>query len=259
MKFYLGTLSAMWLERTTVPIFLSRRAMPRKKLHSATCDWALDSGGYSELHMNGGWNVMLADYAAEIKRWQENVGRLDWAAPMDWMCEPSVRAKTGLSVKEHQLRTIGNFIELRERLGSVVIPVLQGWAPGEYEDCIELYGQHGIDLWEEPVIGLGSVCRRGEDTEIGRILRRLGDELQLKIHAFGVRGKTLQAHAEVLTSADSLAWSYRARAARQYQNREVSALWCCGEGKSCRDCLQYALRWRSRLLDPLAQMQLDLR
>lgn len=259
MKFYLGTLSAMWLERAEVPIFLSRRAMPRFKLHEATCDWALDSGGFTELHLNGSWGITVREYAAEVIRWRDHVGRLDWAAPMDWMCEPSVRAKTGLLVKEHQLRTIRNFLELRVLLGNTVIPVLQGWTPGEYENCIELYGQHGVDLWEEPVVGLGSVCRRGEDTEIGRILRRLGDELQLNLHAFGVRGRTLQAHAEVLTSADSLAWSYRARAAHHHKNREVSALWCCGQNKSCRDCLQYALRWRNRLLAPLAQMHLPLR
>ncbi len=39
---------------------------------------------------------------------------LDWA-PMDWMCEPAMLARTGLTVEDHQRRTSANFLELRER------------------------------------------------------------------------------------------------------------------------------------------------
>lgn len=261
MKFYLGTMSAGWLTKSPVPLFLNRRAMPKKRFSEATTDWALDSGGYSELHKNGEWSITTREYAAEIRRYQEHVGRLDWAAPMDWMCEPSVRAKTGLSVREHQLRTIRNFLDLRERVGATVVPVLQGWMFSDYEECVERYDRAGVDLWNEPVIGVGSVCRRSADTDIGLILRRLGGDLGLNLHAFGVRGKALRAHAEVLVSADSMAWSYRARAARQpgpNAKYEVAGRWCCGQGTNCAGCIQYALRWRTRLLTPLAQLHLPI-
>ena len=40
---------------------------------------------------------------------------LDWAAPMDSMREPAMLASTGLSVEDHQRRTVANFLQLRER------------------------------------------------------------------------------------------------------------------------------------------------
>ena len=39
---------------------------------------------------------------------------LDFVSPQDWMCEPWMVAKTGLSVEEHQERTVENFVRLRE-------------------------------------------------------------------------------------------------------------------------------------------------
>jgi hypothetical protein len=32
---------------------------------------------------------------------------------MDWMCEPFMLAKTGLSVREHQQRTVTNYLNPR--------------------------------------------------------------------------------------------------------------------------------------------------
>lgn len=260
MKFWLGTMSSRWLETSPVPLFLNRRVMPKKKPLRAAVDWALDSGGYSELNGSGAWSVTTAQYADEILRWSEEVGRLQWAAPMDWMCEPSVREKTGLSVYEHQLRTIDNFLDLRERVGPLVIPVLQGWEPEDYDQCVALYSLFGVNLAREPVVGLGSVCRRGVDIHIGRIIRQIAT-YGIRMHAFGVRGKTLVAHSEVLESADSMAWSYRARAARQpgpNAQYEITGKWCCGAGKNCAGCMAYALRWRRRLLGFLDQLQLPL-
>ncbi len=34
-------------------------------------------------------------------RYRDEIGCLLWAAPQDWMCEPWITAKTGLTVAEH--------------------------------------------------------------------------------------------------------------------------------------------------------------
>ena len=80
------------------------------------------------------------------------------------MCEPWIVAKTGLTVLEHQARTVDNFLQLRAELGGLVIPVIQGYGPRDYDRCIGRYQDNGVDLAAEPVVGLGScgaVARSG--------------------------------------------------------------------------------------------------
>jgi hypothetical protein len=82
-----------------------------------------------------------------VNRYADEIGQLDWAAPMDWMCEPWIVEKTGLSVREHQERTVANYLALRDR--GPFIPVLQGWTLEDYETCVDLYAQAGVDLSAE--------------------------------------------------------------------------------------------------------------
>lgn len=64
------------------------------------------------------------------------------------MCEPVSVAKTGLSVGEHQRRTVDNFVRLRQFAPDLpIIPVLQGWRIGDYLRCADDYA--GIDLTYE--------------------------------------------------------------------------------------------------------------
>jgi len=108
---------------------------------------------------------------ADVRRFQNEIGGLEWVAPQDWMCEPFVLAKTGGSVAVHQELTVENFLGLREQLNSLVIPVLQGWTLADYHNCWALYEHHGVNLESEPIVGLGSVCRRQNTAEAGRIVR----------------------------------------------------------------------------------------
>src|SRR5678810_804925 len=109
MRFYLGAHQPSWLATVDVPLFVSHsRLAGRKTLPRARAPWALDSGGFTELSIHGGWRSSASEYAAAVLRHRDEVGQLDWAAPQDWMCEPPVVAKTGLSVAEHQRRTIAN-------------------------------------------------------------------------------------------------------------------------------------------------------
>lgn len=194
--------------------------------------------------MHGEWRTTASEYVEAVHRYVEEIGRLEWAAPMDWMCEPFIVEKTGLSVREHQERTVTNYLELRDH--GPFVPVLQGWALDDYEVCVGLYASVGVDLTAEPVVGVGSVCRRQSTAEIGRIMQTL-HSAGIACHGFGVKKEGLARYGRYLASADSMAWSYTAR-------RDWPLSGCAH--RSCANCSRYALRWRDELLAPSRQLSL---
>lgn len=245
LVFYLGAHQPHWLWQVDFPLFVSHRQLARRKtLHPATCRWALDSGGFTELSLNGRWTTSPAAYAEAVARYADLLGRLDFAAPQDWMCEPFMTERTGLSVAEHQERTVANYLELTALAPHLpFIPVLQGWSLADYLRCVDLYRSAGVDLTALPRVGLGSVCRRqstGQITDIVTTLAGLG----LSLHGFGVKTGGLHRYGHRLGSADSMAWSYQAR--RQ------APLPGCTSHKNRANCLRYAAAWRTELLRHLA-------
>lgn len=245
VRFFLGTHETSWLGRTSEPLFISHRRLAKRKiLPSASGPWALDSGGFTELNKPPHrWMTTVEEYVEAVQRYQEEIGQLQWAAPMDWMCEPAVIEKTGLSVREHQERTVQNYLDLKDR--GPFVPVLQGQNLLDYKVCIVLYQQAGVDLWTEPVVGLGTVCRRSRTAEIAQIVTKLAST-GLQLHGFGMKSAGLARVAHSLASADSMAWSIRGRMAWQHDRQKL-----CGgshEG-SCANCLPWALRWRERVID----------
>ncbi|MEU8133778.1 DUF7221 family queuine tRNA-ribosyltransferase-like protein [Streptodolium elevatio] len=258
MTFYLGTHQPGWLATAGVPLFVSRTRIhqsrrPRRRTYPrAITRWAMDSGGFTELQRFGGWRHTPAQYAAEVRHIAAEIGRMDWVAPQDWMCEPIVIrggtagpiqfAGTGLSVAEHQRRTVGNLLELRALAPELPwVPVLQGWTLSDYLRCVDLYGRAGIDLTGEPLVGLGSVCRRQATQEATRIVTTLAG-LGLRLHGFGFKTLGLRSCAHALASSDSLAWSYDARRKPAMTGHTH---------RNCANCQLYALRWRHALLKNL--------
>jgi hypothetical protein len=223
-----------------VPLFVSRRRLiGRKSLPRAICDWALDSGGFTELE-RGGWGIGPADYVREVRRYRDEIGRLQWAPVQDWMCEPWMVASTGLTVEEHQRRTVISYLELMGLAPEVPwVPVLQGWEADDYLRCAEMYAAAGVDLERLAVVGLGSVCRRQHMREAERIVRRLAP---LRLHGFGVKTTGLARFADALVSSDSLAWSAGAR-------RQPPLPGC--PHRNCANCPRWALAWRQRIIDLL--------
>ncbi|MCP9966043.1 hypothetical protein LUX39_14030 [Actinomadura madurae] len=245
-----------WLENATAPLFISdRRLRHRKTFPQAATRWALDSGGFQELKDNGRWTITPAQYIDHIRRYRDQIGKLDWAAPMDWMCEPAVIhggtlagqhfVGTHLSVLEHQRRTVENYFHLRDLAPDLpIIPVLQGWTLVDYLTCVDLYDDAGIDLTALPLVGLGSVCRRQSTTEIEQIVTTLAG-LGIRLHGFGVKTRGLDRYGHLLTSADSMAWSAEARWLQQ-------PLPGCTGHKNCANCPRYAYQWHQRILDKLS-------
>jgi hypothetical protein len=63
--------------------------------------WIMDSGAFTELATYGRYRHSVAHYAQEIARWV-GCGDLVAAVAQDYMCEPWIVAKTGLSVVQAQ-------------------------------------------------------------------------------------------------------------------------------------------------------------
>lgn len=235
--FYLGTHMPHWLRLTSVPLFVSHRRLEGyRTLPRAKGRWALDSGGFSELGMFGRWETWPGEYVKAVRRYRDEIGGLDWAAQQDWMCEPVVRRKTGLGVKEHQRLTIENFLELKGRAPEVDwMPVIQGW---EVEDYLRHADDWGKALPGRARFGVGSVCRRQRTGEAARIMELLAGR-GLVLHGFGYKLDGLERAGRWMCSADSMAWSFTAR-------REKALDGC--KHRNCANCLRYALLWRKRIV-----------
>jgi hypothetical protein len=242
--FFLGTHETSWLARAGVPLFVSHRRLARtKKLPArALAPWALDSGGFTELSMHGRWTVEPEAYADAVRRYRDGIGLLQWAAIQDWMCEPAIRRETGKTVEEHQALTIQSLLDMRRIAPDLPwAPVLQGWAPEDYELHRIAYSRAGVDLAREPIVGVGSVCRRQATAEAEKIIRGLAAH-GLKLHGFGFKILGLRRVADVLASSDSMAWSFGARR-RPPMDGHTHV--------SCSNCIGYALAWRARLVDSI--------
>jgi hypothetical protein len=78
-------------------------------------------------------------YVAAVRRYDDEIGSLERAAPRDLTCEVAVLQRTGLSVREHQRRTVDNFVELQMHWDddntSPFMPVIQGDSPGSHLRC----------------------------------------------------------------------------------------------------------------------------
>jgi len=261
--FYTGTHMVNWLSQAHVKLFVShRRLMKYSRLPRAVSPWALDSGGFSEYSLYGRWMTSPVDYVTAVRRYDLEIGRLEWAAPQDSMCEAvmldkareadaALTGRAPLSRDEqlllHQQRTVQNFLDVTEIWEGITddespfMPVLQGHAVQEYLRCVDLYARAGVDLTHYELVGIGSVCRRQATDEIGEVLQAIRDYVdpELPMHGFGVKKQGLRRYGHMLTTADSLAWSFDARRAAPLPG--------CTH-KNCANCLEYMLRWRNDLV-----------
>lgn len=217
----------------------------------------VDSGAFTELNLHGGYRHAVEEYAAELYRLNSTgVVEIAAAVAQDYMCEPFMLAKTGLTIDDHQRLTVNRYDALIAELDRLfggkplfpVMPVLQGYAPSDYVRHVEMYGDR---LKPRMWVGVGSVCKRNGDpeaiVEVLTAIHRVRSDLLL--HGFGVKQTALMHPGvrDLLYSADSMAWSFAARR----QGRDGNS-W--HEAKSFADRVQAAA---SRALDAW-QMPLPL-
>lgn len=205
-----GDVSAFWWG---VPILVSYgRLRKAKTLPAASAPWVCDSRGYSEIAQHGTWTIPAAEYAADLTRYAQEIGRLSWAAPQDWPCRRPLLDKTGLTETEHQRRTIASVVELRTLVPTVpIICVVTGLTAAGYLRHVEMYRTAGIDLRaEDLVVGVGALVGRPPH-EIAGIVRTLYAAGLHRLHGFGVKGRALDLVAGLVVSVDSAGWSREAR------------------------------------------------
>jgi hypothetical protein len=250
LQYFLGTHRPNWLASTSRPLFVSHRSLRSyKRLPRARGAWALDSGGFTELSLSGGWRTSPREYATAVRRYRDEVGLLEFASQQDWMCEPLMRKKTGLSVLQHQERTIDNYCALMALDPDVPwLPVVQGWCRYEYEQHVEMWTARGVDLARVARVGVGSICRRTNVVSIGAIVSTLARDYGLRVHAFGLKVGGLNVAGGWLASADSMAWSYAARR----EKRARGALVPCSAAPSPNH-VETALDWFEERIRPILE------
>lgn len=196
-----------------VGAFIARNRLKNRKSGFPVGKWVLDSSAFSTIFQFGGYPDEPEVYAAEIKRWAGN-GHLLAAVTQDYMCEADMLAATGMTVAEHQRLTVERYDRLAAcDLGGVyLMPVLQGYAPAEYVECLRLYGDRiGPNAW----VGVGSVCKRnGDPSAIEDVLMAIrAVRPDIRWHGFGIKTTALGSGLvqEILDTGDSMSWSFAAR------------------------------------------------
>ncbi len=192
--------------------FVSVNRLRNRKGAFQVGDWIMDSGAFTEISTHGHYRHSVAEYADQIRRWKTN-GTLLAAVAQDYMCEPFIVEKTGLSIPEHQRLTVQRYDALlTEDTGVYILPVLQGFAPDDYVTHLQLYGDrlaHG--QW----VGVGSVCKRnGDPRAVAAVLMAIkATRPDLRLHGFGLKTTALADPyiTSMLETADSMAWSFHAR------------------------------------------------
>src|SRR5262245_37153243 len=204
-------------------VSVKRLAKRRKPLMSRVL---LDSGAFTELAQHGRYRHSVQQYADQVRRlhWW-GVANIEAAVTQDFMCEPFMLARTGLSLEEHQQLTIERYDALiAERLPVPVMPVLQGYQPQDYARHVEAYGERLVPgMW----VGVGSVCKRNSKPEaIVAVLSAIAAvRPDLRLHGFGRKATALadEQVTRLLYSADSMAWSFAARYEGRNRNSWLEA------------------------------------
>jgi len=200
----------------------------------------MDSGAFTEISMHGRYRYTVAAYANQIRRWKNN-GNLLAAVSQDYMCEPWILKKTGLTVMEHQRLTIERYDALvSEDTEVYILPVLQGFAPNEYVEHLRSYGER---IKRGAWVGVGSVCKRNGDPQaVASVLLAIKNERpDIQLHGFGLKKTALASPLirSLLFTADSMAWSFSAR----MQGRNGN-------------CYKEAKAWTAQITDIPDQMML---
>lgn len=212
MKVYYGLTNYSQLKRLTrdLDILVSARMLIKMAADSVAYKYIsefrsvmLDSGAFGSAFWDGGYTYEPNDYLKIV----EKVKPEYWVT-MDVPCEPNIMPE--LSTQERIEKTVANTKALIPAPFPGLLPVIQGWEVADYLRCIDLMQQEDI---LKPVMGIGSICRRGKQEAIINIVRHIAQRLPgVKFHAFGVKISTLNYnHGEILNYLDSLdtaAWQF---------------------------------------------------
>ena len=220
-------------EKIKYPVFMSISCLKDRKSPLDHKDWMMDSGGFTMISQHGKYTISETEYIEHINRHNPLL-----AFCQDWMCEGFILKKTGLTIKEHQKRTLESYLSLSAK-SDKMRPVLQGWYLEDYLRHLDMYANSKVDMSQ--LFGVGTVCSRNGNPRVildllSGIKRRVPE---IQLHGFGVKTQALAMCAPLLYSADSMAWSFTGRMSKICD-------WC--NKANCANCLEFALLWRRKIL-----------
>ncbi len=191
------------LKRVPKPLVSVNSAMGRRlDLRSKSQSW-VDSGAFQIIKARGYFPFGDGLYAS----WVGAMGP-KFFTQLDWPCEPAVLAKTGLSVEEHQRRSLqsANTLASSEVGDAVLVPTIQGWTVEQYLAAAE--NLEKIGLWRS-YMAIGSVCRRNQAAAVVAVITALREfSPNTRYHGFGV--KSSPKILKLIWSCDSFAWRFAA-------------------------------------------------
>ena len=209
----------------------------------------IDCGGFHSSMKHRYYTKSDVEYLNYIQKWQP-----DFFALRDYPCEPELLKKHDLTATDQIHKTLSNHIRLLDTphlndIKGTPIPVIQGWKLEDYLYCIDLYREH--DLITD-YMAVGSVCRRGSQKQITKIISTIHRELpDTRLHGFGISLNALKNQTcwESLYSVDSGAWDYTARWEKLKQGLKGSdmSLKCAIEFKERIDHLRCFYANQSKL------------
>jgi len=239
-----GDVPAIWWG---LPVLLSYGRLRRaKSLPVAQAPWVCDSRGFNEIREHGKWTIPVEEYAADLNRYADQIGRLKWAAPQDWPAAQIMLDRTGLTEAEHQTLTIDGYERLVPLTHVEVIYVLTGKDLAGYLRHLDMWKARGYDLTAgDKVVGVGALVGRPA-AEAAQIIRALHAAGVRRMHGFGVKGPVLALVGPLLESVDSSDWSGENRREAQ----AAGELGLCPHGlvRYERNCRVYAQAWARRQL-----------
>jgi hypothetical protein len=191
--------------------FVSVNRLRNRKSDFKVGDWIMDSGAFTEIATHGRYRESVDGYVEQIERWSK-CGNMLAAVSQDYMCEAWILEKTGLTIADHQRLTIERYDAIQSKTSVYIMPVLQGFDPGDYVAHVRAYGERLTNgMW----VGVGSVCKRnGDPSAIYDVLSAIKKvRPDLRLHGFGLKTTALSDGGvfDLLHTADSMAWSFAAR------------------------------------------------
>jgi hypothetical protein len=204
-----------WSFMPNVPMLLpasswSQVNMQPPKLPSHISRRAADCGGFVATFKWGDYRYTPDRYVEWLESWQPQ-----WAATMDYCCEPEVAA-AGSIVRERQQRTSDMAYKFWKDYRSTAwswAPTIQGWEVEDYQRHAKELKPLIMEMKHQPDfrVGIGTLCRRASVEMIHRVVRAVADELTgIGLHLWGVKLGALQSlnglPSQVI-SVDSGAWN----------------------------------------------------
>jgi hypothetical protein len=247
-EFYYGT-SWHWPLPYLPRVMLSYNYVRKLKMPwKIEIPFMMDSGAYSVILKYGKYPYTTEEYAKGIEKWHPDIA---WT--MDYPCEPSVREKGNYDPIQAQEMTNQNQVKLLD-LNVNTQMVVQGWEISDYLVNLDKIKEQGL-LTE--CLGIGSICRRGQTTQIARIIRAIHSNVPewIKLHGFGVKISILSDTDArfYLYSADSMSWAIEAFG--KYENNGKGA-----KGKRIVDklpVLQTYIQKIEKFLNPIEPLFME--